>query len=191
MQSKTLAILGIAMVLGLFLPGTALAADILCEDVTKNHMLVDDDYVSACLDAGAGNLTGNPANDAFLTGVGGAYELIDKSDDPGSDIDFTQNNGSGTFSFSPSLWSTYSEIAIGFKFGTGNIADEWFVFLLQPNVASGAWTFVNMGGKGGGLSHVALYGTEGVSVSEPATLSLLAMGLLGVGFTRRTGAAHS
>jgi hypothetical protein len=55
----------------------------------------------------------------------------------------------------------------------GNQPDEWFVYLLDPLVSSGDWSFVNLFGTGGGLSHVQLYGVErGTSVPEPGTLGL-------------------
>jgi hypothetical protein len=90
----------------------------------------------------------------------------------------------GTFWFDSDLWDSWDEIAIGFKFGTGNRGDNWFVFLLNDFVSSGFWSFTNYYGKGGGLSHVELYGS-GYSVPEPGTLALLGAALLGVGLARR------
>ena len=100
----------------------------------------------------------------------------------------TQSPGSntGSFFFNPALWDSFDEIAIGFKFGTGNQPDEWFVYLLQGDVSSGLWEFVNVFGKGGGLSHLTFYAGEGTTtVPEPATLLLFGLGLLSLGFARR------
>ena len=88
----------------------------------------------------------------------------------------TQSNGTGTWSLNPLFWTTHSQGAIGFKFGTGNQPDEWFVYKLIPNVSSGNWEFVNVYEKGGGLSHMNLYG-----VPEPASLVLLGLGFLSLG----------
>ena len=159
----------------------ASAAAIYCQDTTKNHMGMDDGDVSACLDAGTGNINGNSANDLFLNGVGTDYFTITKSDDSTVlfGLTFTQSGSSGTFSFDSSFWDNYSGGAIGFKFGTGNQPDEWFVFSLIDGVSSGSWDFFNVFRRGGGLSHVNLYASgEPTEVPEPAALGLFGFGLL-------------
>jgi hypothetical protein len=172
----------IALAAGL-LAGSANAVPVLCEDATVNHMYVDSSQVSSCLGAGVGNINGNPATDDFLTGEGSGLGLVGIG--AGS---FTQSGSTGTFSLDSSLWATFSEIAIGFKFGTGNNPDEWFVYALNPSISSGTWQFVNVFGTGGGLSHIQLYGTPG-SVPEPSTLALLGIGMLAAGFARRRKAS--
>ncbi|MCG8520100.1 MAG: hypothetical protein MI794_19115 [Pseudomonadales bacterium] len=173
----------------LFIATQASAVAILCSsDTTKNHMSIDDSQVSACLDSGTGNLTGNPANDLFLNGVGSGYEFAGKQE-PGTtfnpfNILYTQSGDMGTWNFDASFWSMYSDGAIAFKFGTGNQPDEWFVYQLNAGITSGDWEFINVFGRGGGLSHVNLYGMKG-KVAEPATVTLLALGLLLLGATRR------
>ena len=160
----------------------AAATPVLCEDVNLNHMLVDSAYVQSCVDAGVGNI-GNGQNDDFLNA--GNTGWTDVTSQAGS-YGFGQNGSTGTFSFDSSLWNTYSELAIGFKFGTGNQPDEWFVYLLQDLVSSGVWEFVNVFDKGGGLSHITLYAGEGTTtVPEPGVLALFALGLLSLGFARR------
>ncbi|MEW5880012.1 MAG: PEP-CTERM sorting domain-containing protein [Pseudomonadota bacterium] len=171
--------LAAGLVASLYIAGTASAADILCQDPTLNHMLVDSSYVSACLDAGTGNLTGNPLNDLFINGPGAGYSFI-------GEAGFSQTGDTGTFTLSPALWGAYDSIAIGFKFGTGNKPDEWFVYALNDGVSSGIWTFVNVFERGGGLSHVNLYGiTGGNDVPEPGLLGLLGLGLAMLGLMRR------
>jgi hypothetical protein len=159
------------------------AVAILCKDPNNNHMLVDNSFVQSCLDAGTGNI-GNGQNDDFLNG-GNATGWTDITSQALS-LSFTQNQDTGTFSFNSSLWNLFDDIAIGFKFGTGNQPDEWFVYDLQHLVSSGDWTFVNVFDRGGGLSHITLYGGEGTtSAPEPGTLSLFGLGLLGLAFARR------
>jgi hypothetical protein len=160
----------------------ASAVPLLCEDATVNHMYVDTAYVSSCLGAGVGNINGNPGTDDFLSDEGAGSGLVGIGSAAFSQVD---NASTGTFSFASSLWDEFSSIAVGFKFGTGNQPDEWFVFLLNPSVSSGTWDFVNVFDRGGGLSHVQLYGTPGTNVPEPGTLALLGLGMMGVALARR------
>ena len=188
---KKLKGLAASLLVGLMITGTASAAPVLCQVVTNNHMLVDNSIVTACLDAGVGNLTGNPMNDLFITGAGTGYNSIGLggfAQDPQ-----VPGGSTGTFAFNDSLWATYSDIAIGFKFGTGNQPDEWFVYSLKSLLASGDydWAFVNVFGRGGGLSHVNFYGILGSrQVPEPGTLALLGLALVVAScFRRQSGQA--
>lgn len=165
------------------LQGTATAADILCQTITNNHMLVSDAYVSTCIDAGLGNIgQGNQANDAFIQAGNSGYTTI------GQFFTFTQTGSTGTFSVTPQ--PAGMDYFIGFKFGTGNQPDEWFVYQLNDGVFSGNWQFVNVFGTGGGLSHLALYskpdgGGDTSETPEPATLALAGIALLALGALRR------
>lgn len=166
------------------LSSVASADVILCQSIERNHMGIDDSQVSVCLAAGTGNISGNDTGgnpDPFLAGVGADYFIVTKSDDETVlfGLTFTQRSNLGTWSFDSSFWDLYSDAAIGFKFGTGNQPDEWFVFSLIDGVTSGDWEFFNVFRRGGGLSHVNLYASgESVNVPEPGALGLFGLGLV-------------
>ncbi len=189
---KKLKGLAATLLVGVMLTGTASAAPVLCQTVTINHMSIGDTIVSACLDAGVGNLTGNPDNDLFINGVlATGYESI--GDGLWSQSSQSDTLAEGTFTFNDSLWDIYSDIAVGFKFGTGNNPDEWFVYSLKSLLESGVydWDLIKAFKQGGGLSHVNFYGIPGGGqVPEPGTLALLGMALVVAScFRRQSGQA--
>ena len=166
---------------GYVAPASAIAVS--CEDTTNNHMLIDSAYVQACLDAGVGNI-GNGQNDDFLNAGNTGWTDVTSQVTP---FFSTQAGATGSWGFlGANPWDTFDELAIGFKFGTGNYPDEWFVYSLQEDITFGLWEFVNVFEKGGGLSHLTFYSGEGTTtVPEPATLTLFGLGLLGLAFARR------
>lgn len=184
-RMKVFGALAATMAMGLMVPATALADEVLCKDSAINHMIIDTDYVvDPCVAAGVGNI-GNGQNDDFLaTAEGEGYTHI-----AGGSFDTTNSTNltsEGTFSLNAALWQTYSSIAIGFKFGTGNQPDEWFIYTLVSGVTTGTWKFIETSVSGGnGLSHVQLYAGPPVTVPEPASLALLLFGLVGVGASRK------
>lgn len=190
--------LAVGLLVALAYTGVAGAAPILCQNPANNHMKISDTQVSACLDAGKGNLTGNPMNDLFLNGAGAGLGYVPLGKDDGGSNPFnvgqTQSGSTGTWGFDANIWDEYDTIAIGFKFGTGNKPDEWFVFEVVSDIFSGDWKFVNVFGRGGGLSHVNLYGILGTGdngedppqgIPEPGILFLLGAGLLAIMGIRR------
>lgn len=184
----------LAVALGLSISSLGQASPIYCAAVsaTLDYMSIDSSEVSQCVDSGTGNI-GNGKNDDFLADTASqGFTLVSKSDDTNpygvSWAQATQDKktSTGTWSIDPSYWSDHSQGAIGFKFGTGNQPDDWFVFLLEPNQSYGSWTFYNVYLKGGGLSHTDLYTTASASVPEPSTLGLTLMGLIVVGLALST-----
>ena len=179
---SALAASGVALV-ALSTPASAAPVYCTAESERRNYMMIDDSDVSGCLLSGAGNgQAGNigqaAANDPFLNSSAGAGWTNISG---GAGLSFTQSGHTGTWSFNSAAWSLYTDLAIGFKFGTGNHPDEWFVFSVADLVSSGDWTFFNVGGTGGGLSHLVLYASGGRnSVPEPGTLGLLGLGLAGL-----------
>lgn len=163
------------------LSGAVNAVPIQCKIVTNNYVEVDDSQVTACVDAGEGNINGNVLTDNFLLAGGTAADYVDA----GVTTSFTQTDSTGTWSVSAAV------DAIGFKFGTGNTADEWFVYDLVDSVTSGTWEFfgtlLKSNGEGS-LAHLQAYNKR-IDVSEPGTLALLGIGLIGLGLARRRPAA--
>ncbi len=182
---------GIALLLAVFAyPGIVVATPVMCgNDPNINHMLVDSSLVSACLDSGPGNISGNLATDPFLQNAAAAgddYIISSKSDGLNpwgltfSVTTKTKDYTLGTWSLDASYWLTNNVGILGFKFGTGNNDDEWFIYQLVQGVSSGSFHFVNVQQRGGGLSHTNLY-----AVPEPTVVFLLGLGILALAGSRK------
>jgi subtilase family serine protease len=142
--------------------------------------------VNSCLLRGTGNINGNNQADAGFIASG--WIFVDDSDASGG-----AHNGwltitgtgalTGTFTINPLAYSTYDNIAIGFKSGEGTLDPDWAIFLLNDNTLSGTWSISGQQA----LSHAILYGmgTPGRDVPEPGILALLGLGLVGLGMARR------
>ncbi|MBV8122924.1 MAG: PEP-CTERM sorting domain-containing protein [Burkholderiaceae bacterium] len=144
------------------------------------------------------NATGNsdiPALVAEYPALQGLM-LIDENGTDGANTNalITPNSGSkggtylsnnpGTWSFSPALWQSYTSLFLGFHFGDGS-----FIVQLDPQYSSGQWWETVQ--QGAGLSNFYLFGVPGGgnggghATPEPATLALIALGLLGAKLARR------
>ncbi|MFT6924699.1 MAG: hypothetical protein ACJAZP_000257 [Psychromonas sp.] len=170
----------VAAYLGFFTATASAIMTVNCStDTAKNHMFLSDTEVSSCVASGVGNINGNTRTDDFLTSGGTAAGYVAAGS--GNFVDFDKDN----FGNSSGTWSITAAVdAIGFKFGTGNNPDEWFVFDLISGVTGGDWDFVNVFDRGGGLSHIQLY-NKSTSIPEPSLIGLLAMGILGLAIARR------
>ena len=173
----------------------AIASPIACQDTAKNYMTLDSTVANSCLDSGTGNINGSDT-DFFANGTD--WSFIEKSEGgsatPLFDLSYTAGVGdstsiTGQWSIDASFWDQYGSAALGFKFGTGNTPDEWFVLDLSDGATSGSWTFYStlMNGNGkGGLSHTNLYAKEPITpVPEPGALALMAIAMAGIGIPRR------
>ena len=177
MKNTIKILLGLTLAVIGFQATTANALAILCENTALNHMSIDDTQVAACVDAGTGNI-GNAGNDDFLNAGGAALGYSILANDIGGWTQTVETSAGSAGTWDVSAISGID--AIGFKFGTGNEPDEWFIFDLLAGVTSGDWEFINVFGKGGGLSHMTAYTKDANGVPEPGMVVLLAIGLLGM-----------
>lgn len=175
-------------------PGTASTGDrefSLTAETEAPPPSLQGDATVACHATGLGN-----DNGAFAGEIP-AWTLIDKDNEGGEGtcetcFSITGINGtSGSFSISPTLWSTFNQLLIGFKAGEANgfgtLSDpDWAAFRLTGGITGGDWSITERWA----LSHASLWGrvSGGQTVTatpEPASLLLFGAGLLGASLSAR------
>jgi len=160
------------------------------------------DPATACYAYGTGNVNGNAKHDPILNGatvgnntftlvsgpVISGLTLLDKSDSGG---DVKEGALSGTLSggksgsFTLNDVSPYSSLIVALKVGGGKDGFDWAAFKVA---GAGVFDFLVNFKKGGGLSHVNVYGVEDVApapVPLPASALLLLGGVGGFAALRR------
>ena len=85
------------VILSACLSGAASAAPIVCADITKNYMTMDDSLANSCLASGVGNINGAD-NDLFANGTD--WSFIEKSEGgsatPLFNVSYTPGAGDAT-----------------------------------------------------------------------------------------------
>ena len=138
-----------------------------------------------------GNLT-----NAQISAAG--YTLLDKNGSEGTmtgalvGSGFPGGSTSGTWALSSNLWNSYSKLFLAFHFGNGSGSPDSFIVELESSKLSGTWALGAIAPAGlNGLSNYYLLTGPGLPppppgrVSAPATLSLVALGVLGLLAVRR------
>ena len=131
----------------------------------------------------------------------GAWTLLDKTDDSATQIEgvtftISANAAAGEFTLSwDSTGTPGLPLIMDFVF-VDKAATNYGAYLFEDelftsNPLTGTGTFniswTNNGGNTPNLSHISIYGhaVQSTDVPEPATLSLIGLGLLALGITRR------
>lgn len=191
--------------------GSAQAASVSCGNDTLGIRLtaVDPALVGGLCYAQNGNISGDVGSlfDIDPTAAVNNLTMIGKevnqngtaqSDDPL--VGYTLLGATfGNWTVSETAWNTWGRVFLGFHFGGGGntSADnpDSFIIELMATDNAGSWALTGTGAQITGLSNVYLFGKDRCTgncvrdpqedVPEPATLALVGLGLLGLGYSRR------
>jgi hypothetical protein len=135
-RSKILGSVAIVALAAVGYVAPASAVPVNCIDTTHDYMKVDSSLVSSCLAAGVGNIGQSGGNDPFLNAHSGWTNIGE-----GAWTQLTRTGQTtGHVHLRLVLLGRLPALAIGFKFGTGNQPDEWFVYTCSTDLLGG-WTF--------------------------------------------------
>lgn len=104
---------------------------------------------------------------------------------------FPGGSTAGTWALASNLWSTYTNLYLGFHFGNGSGDPDSFVVQLERNQLSGTWSLNAIAPAGlNGLSNYYLLTGPGTppppgTVPEPGSLALVGLALLATVVVRR------
>lgn len=115
------------------------------------------------------------------------YNWLDTYNTPGEGNPGGNTNGLITWANDlitiSDLFAGYTNLLVLVKVGGGTGDPDWAAFTMTGGDLTLGTSIV--GGNGGGVSHVSIYGEPPRRVPEPMTLTLLGAGLLGMGLARR------
>jgi hypothetical protein len=93
----------------------------------------------------------------------------------------------GTWAIDSSFWDMYGRAVISMHVGGGQHDPDWFLWEIETGGTSGTFSYAKLGGTGGGLSNLNLWGAgEPEQVPDAGTSAiLLGLGLISVALFRR------
>lgn len=159
-----------------------------CDQPSDDRLVTLDNISGGSATCGPSGITSNQNEGTYFSNNG--YSFLSKLDEE----DFTSGTGSDTYMSVSGLGGTSGNFEISdgltkitavFKFGSGNVDPDWISFDIS-NIATGGFSADWSVNQQQQLSHVSLYGEKvALRVTEPGTLALLGLGIVGLTLVRR------